>query len=71
MDWFRKGRSGYAPLPGPNGVPDQGTRPVWTRRATKITGLALMLVVVGYLAVTFMSVLVFSHVLSAKANPVR
>lgn len=57
MDWFRRGRSGYAPLSGPNGVPDQNTRPMGTRRATKIAGLTLIVIVVGYLAVNFMSVL--------------
>ncbi|EAQ87261.1 hypothetical protein CHGG_03880 [Chaetomium globosum CBS 148.51] len=53
MDWFRRGRSGYAPLSGPNGVPDQNTRPMGTRRATKIAGLTLIVIVVGYLAVNF------------------
>jgi hypothetical protein len=75
MDWFRRGRSGYAPLPGPNGgpnngAPDQGTRPIWTRRATKFTGLTLMVVVVGYLAITFMSVLVLFTWRLPKLTPV-
>ncbi|KAH6855731.1 histidine phosphatase superfamily [Chaetomium sp. MPI-CAGE-AT-0009] len=57
MDWFRRGRSGYAPLPGDgpsSGALDETTRPVWTRRATKITGLALMVVLLGCVTIVFM-----------------
>jgi hypothetical protein len=64
MDWFRRGRSGYAPLPengDPNGVENpQGhadqhaRRRKWTKRAIKTTAVGLMLVMVGYLTVAFM-----------------
>ncbi|KAK4041936.1 histidine phosphatase superfamily [Parachaetomium inaequale] len=64
MDWFRRGRSGYAPLPengDPNGAGNsqghadhQARRREWTKRAVKTTAVALMLVMVGYLAVAFM-----------------
>ncbi|KAK3293985.1 histidine phosphatase superfamily [Chaetomium fimeti] len=57
MNWFRKGPSGYAPLldqSASNGGLGQGTRPRWTRRATKLAGLALMVVLVGFATVVFM-----------------
>jgi len=68
MDWFRRGRPGYAPLPengaengDPNGAGNsqghadqQARRREWTKRAIKNTAIALMLVMVGYLAVAFM-----------------
>lgn len=70
VDWFRRARSGYAPLPDDGtadhvegqtghgrsaGQPhlDRHARSDRSRRIVKITGIVLMVLVVGSLAVVF------------------